>query len=140
MREAAGRHISFTTFDGRKHWSLAMTAFLLRHRREGRTLRWIARALGMPFEQVRRKAVALGLVLRTAYQKRVPAVRLEDEPPPLGAPRELVADGRCRWIGGDVSCPDWRMCGHTARPGSAWCAHHYGRVFWLAPTQLADAA
>ena len=117
-----------------------MTAFLLRYRREGRTLRWIARALGMPFEQVRRKAVALGLVLRTTYQKRVPSVRLEDEPQPTGAPREILDEGRCRWIPGDPSDPDWRMCGHAVLGGSSWCAHHHRRVFWLATVQLKEAA
>lgn len=138
MSKSAFKNISKTSC--RRDWSLAMTAFLLRHRREGRTLRWIARALGMPFELVRRKALALGLVLTTAYQRRVLSVRLEDEPAPLGSPRELVADGCCRWVEGDVSDEDWRMCGHPVQGASSWCAHHRRRVFWLEDANLKDAA
>jgi hypothetical protein len=108
-----------------------MTAFLLRHRREGRTLRWIAKALGVPLERVRMKAVKLGIVLGTAYQARVLAVRVEDEPVPRGALREILGRGRCHWIAGDTGDADWRMCGQAAAEGSSWCAHHHARVFWV---------
>lgn len=138
MSRISPRNISKTS--STRAWSLAMTAFLLRHRREGRTVRWIARALGMPFEQVRKKAVGLGLVLRTAYLVRVPSIRLEDEPTPVGANRELLADDRCRWIAGDVMDPDWRMCGHPIVRGSSWCAHHHARVVWFEPSQQKEAA
>ena len=137
MGQNASHSIRYT-FSNR-NWSLAMTAFLLRRRREGRTLRWIAKALAMPFEQVRRKAVELGLVLKSAYQARVPLARLDDEPVPLGPEREILTDG-CRWISADVSDPDWRMCGHPTAEGNVWCAHHCRRVFWAVPGSMREAA
>lgn len=137
MSQSAPRNISKTVF--KKAWTLAMTAFLLRSRREGRTLRWVAKALAMPFEQVRQKAIAMGLVLTTAYQTRVPFVQHDDEPAPLGPRCEILAEG-CRWIGDDVSDSDWRMCGHPVTANSAWCAHHRRRVFWVGPLSQRDAA
>ncbi len=123
-----------------RRWTPAMIAFLSRHRREGRTLRWIAKALGVSFEEVRRKAVRLGLALSTAYQSRVLAVRLEDEPEAIGGIREILDCGSCHWITGDVIDPDWRMCGHPREKSSAWCAHHHARVFWVVDVSEKRAA
>jgi len=46
---------------------------------------------------------------------------LELEPIPLGT------DSGCQWVHGDPR--DHVMCGHTPHRRSAWCPHHYARVY-----------
>jgi hypothetical protein len=110
-------------------WTPAMTAFLVRMRRRGKTFGWIAKALGVTRGVVVGRAAKRGLALRPALKSRVVQAVLRDEPAALGPERELVDEGRCRWIKGDVADPDWRMCGHPSVHAGSWCAHHRARVW-----------
>ena len=47
---------------------------------------------------------------------------------PIGGEREVVDEGRCRWIGADMGTA-WRMCGHACAKDEPWCPHHKARVF-----------
>lgn len=46
-----------------------------------------------------------------------------EEPAATGSP-----DG-CKWIHGDVQAGGWTYCGHDVRLGTAWCPHHFARVY-----------
>jgi hypothetical protein len=104
-----------------------MTAFLRAKRREGRNMRWIAAHLGITLGRAVAKAARLRLILhvpRTSVQSE----RLPGEPEPAGPERDIVAEGRCRWIEADPRDP-WRMCGAPCAKASPWCPHHKARVF-----------
>jgi hypothetical protein len=110
-------------------WTPAMTAFLVRMRRRGKTFGWIANALGVTRGVAVGRAAKRGLALKPALKARVIQAVRGDEPAAIGPRRELVDEGRCRWIKGDVGDRDWRMCGHPSVHGSSWCAHHRARVW-----------
>lgn len=110
-----------------------MTAALIAMRARGKTLREIARALGVSHSVTVAKAV-LGKVMTGRLLPRRRAVlrdvrRLPGEPEPLGAAAEIPPEGVCRWITGDAAGGAWRMCGHPCVLGGAWCAHHRARVY-----------
>lgn len=106
-----------------------MTAFLLRMRREGKSFGWIAKALGVTRSVVLGRAAKRTLARRWHVATRVTQETRAGEPAPLGPMRELLDEGRCRWIAGDVADADWRMCGHPSVHGRTWCAYHVARVF-----------
>lgn len=110
-------------------WTPAMTAFLLRMRREGKSFGWIAKALGVSRSVAIGRATKRTLACRWRARTRVTQEARADEPAPLGPPRALLAEGRCRWIAGDIADADWRMCGHPCVHARPWCAHHVARVF-----------
>lgn len=111
-----------------KPWTRAMTSFLVRMRRRGKTYGWIAKALGMSRAACVARAVRLGLLLKPVVRGHVILARLADEPPAIGARREVLGEGVCHWIAGDPADADWRMCGHPSHHGTSWCAHHFARV------------
>jgi GcrA cell cycle regulator len=110
-------------------WTPAMTAFLVRKRREGKSFGWIAKALGVSRSVVIGRAAKRTLARRWRARTRVTQQARADEPAPLGPLRELLDEGRCRWIAGDIADADWRMCGHPSVHGRTWCAYHVARVF-----------
>ena len=109
-------------------WTPAMTAFLVRMRRQGKTFGWIAKALGVTRGVAVGRAMKRSLGVRPALRVRVIQATREGEPAAMGAMRELLDEGRCRWIAGDIDDADWRMCGHPSVHGGVWCAHHLARV------------
>jgi hypothetical protein len=113
------------TNEGQRPWTNEMTLFLARMRRRGRSYRWIAKALGVPRAVCVERAAAAGLLQRSQPQQ---ALVRTDEPEPLGPPGEILDDGVCHWVAGDVDGGVWRMCGHPSAGGTAWCAHHLSRV------------
>ncbi len=113
----------------RRKWTRAMTAALVRWRREGASFGDIAKRLGVTRAIAVGKAVFAGLARRGLRSRAMSEVRvLPDEPEPLGALREVLAQGLCHWIRGDA-LGDWRMCGHPSVHGGAWCGHHLARVY-----------
>jgi hypothetical protein len=111
-----------------KPWTRAMTGFLVRMRRRGKTYGWIAKALGLTRGACVARAVKLGLLLKPVMRGHVTLARRAHEPAPLGARRDVLGEGVCHWISGDPWDSDWRMCGHPCVHGTSWCAHHLARV------------
>jgi hypothetical protein len=110
-------------------WSEEMVGELKRLRRLGFSFGRIARRLGVT------RNAAIGKAMRLGFRVRVRASTGQGrsgacvpEPAPLGAPREILGRGACRWIAGEAEGA-WRMCGHPSVHGSSWCAHHLARVF-----------
>lgn len=116
--------VSHGANDTPRPWTGEMTAFLARMRRRGRSYRWIAKALGVPRAVCVERAEAAGLLRRS----RLPVVTATDEPEPVGAPGDILDDGVCHWVAGEIAERQWRMCGHPSVHGTAWCAHHFARV------------
>jgi hypothetical protein len=106
-------------------WTQEMDGFLRRSHARGKTMGWIARALGRPREACVARAVALGLVKpRRAQAFAAPP----PEPKPIGAMNDVLDEGVCHWVAGCVAARVWRMCGHPSVHGTLWCAHHLARV------------
>ncbi len=104
-----------------------MTAFLRAKRREGKTMRWIAAHLGITLGRAVAKAARLRLILHVP-RTYVATEPMPGEPAPIGGEREVLDEGRCRWIGADMGTA-WRMCGHACANDEPWCPHHKARVF-----------
>lgn len=69
-----------------------------------------------PHAPQRRKIVASAIVEGLQDVKA-----LDIEPIPLGT------DSGCQWLRGEPG--DRIMCGHAVKGRSAWCPHHYDRVY-----------
>jgi len=113
-----------------RKWTRAMTVALVRLRRQGRSFREIVHCLGVAHSA----AIARGVFARLAIEPEranLPADVgvFDDEPEPLGSRHEILEDGVCHWIRGDVTHGDWRMCGRPSAAGSPWCPHHLARVW-----------
>jgi hypothetical protein len=107
-------------------WTLESDGFLRRSHARGRSLTWIARALGRSREACAMRMVALG-VARPSRASPV-AVPPTPEPKPIGAMNDVLDEGVCHWVAGCLAARVWRMCGHPSVHGTLWCAHHLARV------------
>lgn len=111
-------------------WTRALTAALVRLRRQGLSYGEIATTLGVSRSAAVAKAVFAGLARASSRQRLLRDVRVMlDEPEPLGAAGEILGLGVCHWIRGDSASDAWRMCGYPSIDGRAWCMHHKRRVF-----------
>jgi len=112
--------------DVQPSWTEETDGFLRRSHARGKTMGWIARALGRPRAACVARAVALGLV----RARRMPPAALppSPEPKPIGAMNDVLDDGVCHWVQGCIAAQVWRMCGHPSVHGTLWCAHHLARV------------
>ena len=107
-----------------RRWTLKSDGFLRRMHVRGKSMTWIARALGRTRAACAARAVALGV----AQPRRVAATGVPaPAPAPSGPEGDVVGEGLCRWIHGSLP-QRWRMCGHPSVHGTAWCAHHLARV------------
>lgn len=104
-----------------------MDRFLARMHGRGKSLTWIAKALGVARPMCVARAEALGLVRRRA-RRLTGAVCDAPEPSPIGPAGELLEAGVCHWVAGSVALRAWRMCGHPSVHGTPWCRHHLSRV------------
>ena len=104
-----------------------MDGFLARMHGRGKSLTWIAKALGVARPACVARAEVLGLVRRRRHRF---AANLCDvpEPLPIGPMGELLDAGVCHWVAGSVAARAWRMCGHPSVHGTPWCRHHLSRV------------
>lgn len=75
-------------------------------------------------------------VPRLARAVEFPPTPTEEEPA-IGPLCDVAAAGACKFIAGDVGAVDWRMCGHPAKTGSVYCAHHHARCYSPANTEKA---
>jgi hypothetical protein len=111
--------------EGQARWTQEMDGFLRRCHARGKTMGWIAHALGRPREACVMRAVALGLV---KPRRAAPTFTPTPEPKPIGAMNDVLDEGVCHWVAGCLSARVWRMCGHPSVHGTLWCAHHLARV------------
>jgi hypothetical protein len=113
-----------------------MTSALIAMRAQGKTLREIARALGVSHSVAVARAVLGRLLPRRRRVVLRDVRRLPGEPEPLGGVAEIMPRGVCHWVVGDVAGHEWRMCGHRSVHGGSWCAHHRARVYDPSPSFL----
>ncbi len=113
-------------------WDAAMLRFLVRQRRRGKPIRWIAEKLGVSLVRAVAQAINRGLTLHTAYRGRRCANDREPGLEPLGTPREIPDDNRCRWMDAHPN-ETWTMCARPTDHGEPWCPHHRAKVYVARP-------